>query len=359
MLHGDARHTAPRGGPRAAVEPPVVAWSRDVGGPIEAQVIASPDEQTLYVASLGGTLTALARGDGARALDARRSATASTRRPCVADDGTIYVGSDAKKFSAVSPRRARSSGRSRPTATPTRRRDRRADGTVVFAAGRMVYARDPARLRALALRGQAQGLHLARDRPTQGASSSARRTTTRTRSRPTGRLAWSVDLGADVDGAPAIGDDGSVVRRHRRRRGRPARSGRRARRVARAASAATCAGRSRSRATATCSRASTARAARRCASRRRRRRPRRVRRAGDRRARVRRPRRRARGRRAARSLFGAQDDAVVRRRRERATALAFHDGRRRRRSASRCCATGRVVVGSDDGTVTPLRARAR
>ena len=33
------------------------------------------------------------------------------------------------------------------------------DGAVVFAAGRMVYARDPGRLRALALRRKAQGLH--------------------------------------------------------------------------------------------------------------------------------------------------------------------------------------------------------
>ena len=49
MLHGDARHThrAHGHGPRALK----VAWTVSVGGPVEAQVTASPDEQTLYVAS--------------------------------------------------------------------------------------------------------------------------------------------------------------------------------------------------------------------------------------------------------------------------------------------------------------------
>ena len=73
MLHGDARHTHRAAG-RAPGHAPVVAWTRDVGGPVEAQVTTSPDEQTLYVASLGGTLTALARADGAVKwkLDPRR-----------------------------------------------------------------------------------------------------------------------------------------------------------------------------------------------------------------------------------------------------------------------------------------------
>src|SRR5258708_702644 len=63
MLHGDARHTHRAAG-RAPHTAPVVVWSHDVGGPVEAQVTASSDEQTLYVASLGGTLKALARESG-------------------------------------------------------------------------------------------------------------------------------------------------------------------------------------------------------------------------------------------------------------------------------------------------------
>src|SRR6185312_16550582 len=57
MLHGDARRTHRAVGriPGAA---PSLVWSRDVGGPVEGQVTASPDEKTLYAASLGGSLTA-------------------------------------------------------------------------------------------------------------------------------------------------------------------------------------------------------------------------------------------------------------------------------------------------------------
>src|SRR5579872_6927716 len=87
MLHGDARHTHRAAG-HAPLDPPVVAWSRDVGGPVEAQVTTSPDGQTLYVATLAGSLVAVAREDGAvrwtLPLGDRAYAT-----PAVADDGTI------------------------------------------------------------------------------------------------------------------------------------------------------------------------------------------------------------------------------------------------------------------------------
>jgi outer membrane protein assembly factor BamB len=93
MLHGDTRHTGRSSG-QIPGELPAVVWSRDVGGPVEAQVVTSPDEQTLYVASLGGAVTALASADGTTKwnvpLGDRAYAT-----PCVAEDGTVYVGSDA------------------------------------------------------------------------------------------------------------------------------------------------------------------------------------------------------------------------------------------------------------------------
>ena len=141
MLHGDARHTGRAGGP-GPPQPPGVAWSRDVGGPVEAQIVASPDEQTLYVASLGGTLTALARDDGSVTVGSAARRPRPTRRPAWPTTGQSTSGATRGSFSPSRPR-AKSSGPSRPTAKPmTRRRDSK-DGTVVVAAGRMVYALTP------------------------------------------------------------------------------------------------------------------------------------------------------------------------------------------------------------------------
>jgi outer membrane protein assembly factor BamB len=206
MLHGDPRHTHRSAG-RATTTAPAVDWTRDVGGPVEAQVTASPDEQTLYAASLGGALTALARDKGTvrwtLALGDRVYAA-----PCIADDGTIYVGSDAKKFDAVSP-----DGKVKWSLDTDGDADTGAaiaiDGSVVFAAGRTVYDVTP---------GGFVRWRFAAKRKVFGAP--ALGTTGRVFAgsqdhhvyalAPDGRLVWSVDLGADVDGAPAIDDHGSV-----------------------------------------------------------------------------------------------------------------------------------------------------
>jgi outer membrane protein assembly factor BamB len=206
MLHEDRRHTHRAGG-RVPLSLPAVIWSTDVGGPVEAQVTTSPDEQTLYAASLGGTLTALSSADGATSwtvdLGDRVYAT-----PCVADDGTIYVGSDAQRLFAISPGgkvkwslQAEGEADSGPVISP--------DGTLVFAAGRMVYGLTPlgyvkwrfaAKRKVFTAPAVDERSHVffgSQDHHAYGLKGE-------------GQPMWSTDLGADVDGAPAIADDGSV-----------------------------------------------------------------------------------------------------------------------------------------------------
>jgi outer membrane protein assembly factor BamB len=206
MIHGDTRHTHRAVG-HAPGSMPRIGWSRDVGGPVEAQITTSADEQTLYVASLGGKLSALARADGVPRweLDFGERIYAT---PCVASDGTIFVGTDARKLVAVSPE-----GKVKWSLQTDGDADTGPviadDGSVVFAAGRMVYAATPlgyVKWRFAAKRkvftSPAIGEHGriffgSQDHHVYALD-------------PDGRLVWSVDLGADVDGAPAVGDDGSV-----------------------------------------------------------------------------------------------------------------------------------------------------
>ena len=209
MMHGDARrtHRARGRGPVSAR----LAWSVALGGPIEAQVTASPDESTLYVASLDGVLTALARDGTTRwslALTASPGRDRAYGAPCVGDDGTIYVGSDARRFHAVSSDghlkwRLETAGEADTGGALT------ADGKVVFAAGNVVYAVRPggdvawrfaARgkvFTAPAITDDGMVVFGAQDHHAYAVG-------------PSGALAWSVDLGADVDGGPAIGDDGAI-----------------------------------------------------------------------------------------------------------------------------------------------------
>jgi outer membrane protein assembly factor BamB len=206
MLHGDARHTGRAPG-RAPRRKPQVMWSHDVGGPIEAQIVTSPDEQTLYVASLGGTLTALARSDGVPkwTVDLGDRAYAT---PCVADDGTIYAGSDAKKLVAVTPE-----GKTRWLLDTDDEADTgpvlARDGSVVFAAGRRVYDVTPlgfVKWRFAARRKVYSSPAIASDgRIFFGSQDHHVYALT-----ALGALAWSVDLGADVDGAPVLSDDGAL-----------------------------------------------------------------------------------------------------------------------------------------------------
>lgn len=79
-----------------------VRWQRSSLSAIAAGIGVAPDGKTLYVATLGGRLEALATSDGSSRFSfdlGDRSYTA----PAVAADGTIYVGSDAGVLYALRP----------------------------------------------------------------------------------------------------------------------------------------------------------------------------------------------------------------------------------------------------------------
>ena len=205
MIHGGPRHlhrSAARG-PRAVT----VGWRSNVGGAVAAQVTASPDERTLYVATLGGSVVALARSDGTKqwstVLGDRVYST-----PLVHEDGTVYVGTDAKKLVALSPQgavlwRLEVDGEADSGAVFAK------DGTIVFAAGSSVHA--ARRGGDLAWRFTAKGKVYTAPALTEdglvvvGSQDHHVHALT-----AAGVLAWSTDLGADVDGAAVIGDDGAI-----------------------------------------------------------------------------------------------------------------------------------------------------
>jgi len=207
MLHGDARRSHRAHGHLPGR--PDVAWTFHADGPIEAQVVTSLDEQTLYVATLGGTLWAL---DGAGqpvfhlALGGRAYAT-----PCVGPDGTIYVGSDGGAFFAVDPGghvkwRLETSGDADTSALLTD------DGLVVFASGSRVYG---VRAGVVVFRYQAKDKVFTAPALTRTRGGEARIVVGSQDDHVhalTGRgdLAWSMGLGHDVDGAAAVGDDGAI-----------------------------------------------------------------------------------------------------------------------------------------------------
>ncbi|GAC1542295.1 MAG: hypothetical protein NVS3B10_06730 [Polyangiales bacterium] len=205
MIHGGARHLhrSAAHGPRA----PKVGWRAKVDGAVAAQVTVSLDERTLYIGTLAGSLVALARADGAQrwsvALGERVYST-----PLVADDGTVYAGSDAKKLTAVSPAGAvlwRLEVDGEADTGPVLAKD----GTIVLAAGAAVYA--VRRGGDVAWRFTAKGKIFTSPAITEEGLVIVGSQDDHVHAIATGgALAWSVDLGADVDGAAVIGDDGAV-----------------------------------------------------------------------------------------------------------------------------------------------------
>ena len=205
MLHGDPHHTH-----RAAAAGPErgkLRWTGRIGAPIEAQVVASADERTLYVAALDGSLTALDAETGAKGWSVPLGERAYGT-PCVSPGGTIYVGSDARRFYALSPKgsiqwKLETDGEADTGGVI-------AGDLVVFAAGASVFAvrsggvvawRFDARKKIFTAPAIGEGgvvVFGSQDHHVYALS-------------PGGAPVWNADLGADVDGAPAIGDDGSIT----------------------------------------------------------------------------------------------------------------------------------------------------
>ena len=204
-------HGGPRRAHRSAARGPTTAdkqaWRARVDGPVAAQVTASPDESTLYVATLSGSVVALAREDGAQRwsvpLGERVYAT-----PLVHEDGTIYVGTDAKKLVALSPKGAvvfRLETEGEADTAPVLAKD----GTIVFAAGRDVLA--VRRGGDIAWRFTAKNKVFTAPAITEDGLVVVGSQDDHVHAIGTGgTVVWTVDLGADVDGGPAISDDGSI-----------------------------------------------------------------------------------------------------------------------------------------------------
>ncbi|MBX3230534.1 MAG: PQQ-binding-like beta-propeller repeat protein [Labilithrix sp.] len=205
MQHGDARrtHRARGRGPKTVR----VGWTAKVDAPVAAQVTVSEDEATLYVATLGGDLIALARADGARRWTVKLGDRAYGA-PFVHDDGTVWVGSDAKKMFAISAKgevlhRVDVDGEADTAALAT------PDGNVVFAAGNQVLA--------VRRGGDVAWRFAAKSKVFTAPALSGTRIVFGSQDdavyavdAASGVLAWRAPLGADVDGAPVVGDDGSV-----------------------------------------------------------------------------------------------------------------------------------------------------
>ncbi len=206
MIHGGPRHLH-----RAAARGPHdvrVGFRVDVGGPVSAQVVASPDEQTLYAVTLGGRLVALARADG-RTLWTTSLGERVYSTPLVDAAGALYVGSDAKKLFAID-----ATGKSKWRLDLDGEADTGAafgqDGNIVIAAGANVYS--------IRLRGDVAWRYAAKGKVfTSPAVTAAGLVVFGSQDdhvyalTSAGALAWSVDLGADVDGSAVVGDDGSIV----------------------------------------------------------------------------------------------------------------------------------------------------
>lgn len=214
MFHGDAEHThrSTARGPKHAR----AAWRTALGAGIAAQVVTSADESVLYAGTLGGDLVALdaaggkekwrvaLAGDAALGAGDKSKAPRVYATPCVGDDGTIFVASDAKWAFAVSAAgkitAKYETGEEGDTAVSCGKYG------VIVAAGRFVTTLS-SRLDLLSrvkVDGKVYSAPIvAGDLIVFGSQSD------RLYGARNGQIAWSADLGGDVDASPVAAADGS------------------------------------------------------------------------------------------------------------------------------------------------------
>jgi len=203
MFRGDRtrRHRSPFIGPTS----PRVAFTYAMGGPIEAMPAMTP-EGDLVVASLSGKITRLTKEGGevwSQNLGERIYAS-----PLIFGDA-VLLGADDRRVRAL----ALATGKPRWQLDVDGDADTGAaeapDGTLVFAAGRVVYALRPngsVRFRLKMPRKVYSSPAIADDGTIYvGAQDDHLYAIA-----PQGAIAWRRDLGADVDCAPTIGEDGLV-----------------------------------------------------------------------------------------------------------------------------------------------------
>jgi len=232
VAHAGTTGHVPHGGPRrthrAWAQGPRtgrahVAFAVPVGGAAATEVAVAPDGARLYVATLAGELVALSR-DGLERFrvplgkDKKGHPARSYVAPAVGPDGTVYVGSDAGKLLAVTPE-----GRVKmsvdlgdevdvaPLVLP--------GGDVVVAAGKAVVRVDPrgnvvqkfeAKKKvytAPALVGRDPSKLDAHDLVVVGSQDDHVYGLVV----GTFEVAFRTTLGADVDGSPAVFDDGTFA----------------------------------------------------------------------------------------------------------------------------------------------------
>lgn len=185
---------------------PTLRWKTAVGGPVAAQIATNAAGTELYVATLHGELVCLALDGVVRWRRSLGDRVYSA--PTVGKDGTIYVGSDAGKFFAIRP-----SGDEAWKFDTDEEADTaplvRGDGSIVFTAGKSLFGLRANGTVLFRTRLRKKSFAPVASLPSGELVVGAQDHRVHLFS-PAGDETSSVDVGADVDGGPVVGDGGEI-----------------------------------------------------------------------------------------------------------------------------------------------------